>query len=127
MENTILIVDDTDNIRVVLEAAFSPIYNVLCASNGETAIDLLSKHTVDVVILDINMPVTDGWETLRIIKDPDNGWPDLPIVILSVHKEPENALKAWYLGATHYVRKPFSVKQLCEIIHDTVRTSHGAV
>lgn len=128
-QSTVLIVDDTDNVRLVLEVALSPLCKTLSAKSGEEAIEILSNNaSIAVVILDINMPVTDGWETLRIIKDPENGWPEIPVVMLSVHKEPENALKAWDLGAKYYIKKPFSVKLLCEVVKkliDDKETSRG--
>lgn len=114
----VLVVDDKESIReAVSEMLAIEDFEVKVATNGEEAIQVMTDNNIDLVILDINMPITDGWETLRIIKDEYNGWPDTEVIMLTVHKEPENPLKAWSIGASYYLPKPFSTANLLEVVH----------
>lgn len=76
---------------------------------------MMTINPYPVVVMDINMPVTNGWEALRIIKDSD-GWPETEVIIMTVQTEPENALKAWSIGARYYLPKPFSTDDLCTLV-----------
>lgn len=119
---SVLVVDDKTAIREVVVEVLSSYYHVVEASDGEEAIELMTENPADVVILDINMPQTDGWEALRVITDPDNGWPDTKIVMLTVHNEPENAMKAWAIGAHYYLPKPFNTAQLLQTVQKALNT-----
>lgn len=116
--NKVLVVDDNKGIRTVIAHILSQEYEIIEACNGEEALDVLSVRGDDMsmVVLDIEMPVTNGWEALRIIRDED-GWPDLGVVMITGHKEPENVLKAWQLGADYYITKPFCAATLLDITY----------
>lgn len=114
--NTVLVVDDKPSIREAVRAMLEGHYQILEATNGEEAVALLMDHEVDVVVLDINMPVTNGWETLRIINDEHNGWPNIQVIMLTVQNAPETAIKAWTLGAAFYLPKPFRSADLIGLI-----------
>lgn len=113
---SILLVDDNEQIRTMVRAALhisNDEYTIYEAGNGDEAIALLEQEDgIDIVILDLQMPITDGWEALRIIKDEDNGWPETKVIMLTVQKEAENALKAWSIGADFFVSKPFKLNTL---------------
>lgn len=118
----VLVVDDNAAIReIVTEILDDGNYEVVTAENGEQAIEIMTEQPVDIVLLDINMPVTDGWETLRVIKDEYNGWPDTQVIMLTVRSEPENPLKAWSIGAHYYLPKPFSMANLLELVGRAAR------
>lgn len=124
--HSILLVDDNQEIRQIIESAlaFHGDFEVHQASDGEEAIELLTElGTVDVVVLDLQMPVTNGWETLRVIRDPENGWPEVKVIMLTVQKEAENALKAWTIGANFFVAKPFKVKTILDTLDKALATS----
>lgn len=111
---SVLLVDDNQQIRDMVREALDIQggYTIYDAENGEEAVSVLTDNEIDAVILDLEMPVTDGWETLRIIKDHENGWPDTKVIMLTVKKEAENALKAWTLDADYFVPKPFRLSDL---------------
>jgi two-component system OmpR family response regulator len=113
----ILVVDDNPSIRSLVHEILEPDYRTVEAENGEQALELLSSDPFDLIILDIEMPITNGWETLHVIRDEESGWPNLRVIMLTVRKEPENVLKAWGIGAEYYITKPFSPAILLETIH----------
>jgi len=120
---SILLVDDNQQIRHMVREALDAQggYTIYDAENGEEAIDILTDNEIDAVILDLEMPVTDGWETLRIIRDQENGWPDTKVIMLTVKKEAENALKAWTLKADYFVSKPFRLSDLTTTLQKALR------
>lgn len=127
MLKRVLVVDDNEGIREVAKEILQDVdCEVLTAENGEQAIEIMTETPADVVLLDINMPVTDGWETLRVIKDEYNGWPESQVIMLSVKQEPENPLKAWSIGAHYYLPKPFSMANLLELVERALKEPTAA-
>ena len=113
----VLVVDDNEDIRFVVTKTLEKNgYEVTTACNGDEAIEIMTQQPAQIVLLDIRMPVTDGWETLRIIKDEYNGWPETEIIMMTVCNEPENPLKAWSIGASYYLPKPFSLANMLELV-----------
>lgn len=110
---SILVAEGADNIRTAIAESFFG-FDCTVASDGEEALDILTKGDIDLVVLDTDLPITNGWEAIRIIRDKD-GWPDMPIVVTSSGSEPEDALKAWYFDC-YFVSKPYSMKHLCNIV-----------
>lgn len=117
--STVLVTDDNPLIRETLREILQIEHQVLEAENGEIAIDILTVCTVkvDLLLLDLNMPVTNGWETLSIIRDTCNGWPNLKVVMLTVHGEAENCLKAWMYGVSYFITKPFHAPNILEYVN----------
>ena len=105
----ILLVDDEENIRNLLGAYLKKEgYNVFHSENGKKAIEILEEESIQLVVLDIMMPVMDGFETLKHIR---NRW-DIPVIMLSAKAEDEDKLFALGFGADNYETKPFSPKVL---------------
>ncbi|MBI4619545.1 MAG: sigma-54-dependent Fis family transcriptional regulator [Desulfobacterales bacterium] len=102
----ILIVDDEPNVHYSFKKVFSKSYVVLSASSGEEAVDIISRDTPDLVIMDIRMPGIDGITTLRKIKNID---PKLHIIIMTAYGTMETAVEAMRLGAYDYTLKPFDI------------------
>lgn len=110
MPNTILTVDDSSTIRKLVGQATAVVgYNLLEAENGQQALDVLAVHVADValVILDVNMPVLDGEETLRKIK-ADPRFQHLPVMMLTTESEGARVMGFIQAGAANYLMKPFS-------------------
>ncbi len=117
---TILLIDDEPQIRRVLRTSLiSQGANVLDVQNGEEALDLLRERTVDLILLDLNMPGMGGLDTCRAIR---NGW-DVPIIVVSVRDSDRDKVEALDAGADDYVSKPFSFDELMARIRAALRRS----
>lgn len=105
----ILVVDDEKLIRdVIREYCENENFEVLEASNGIEALKLLEEENVDLIILDIMMPVLDGYSVCKELKETKN----IPIIFLSARGEEYDKLLGFGFGADDYVTKPFSPKEL---------------
>lgn len=105
----ILLVDDEENIRNLLGAYLKKEgYNIFHSENGIKALEVLNRESIQLIILDIMMPVMDGFETLKHIRSK---W-DVPVIMLSAKAEDEDKLFALGFGADNYETKPFSPKVL---------------
>jgi DNA-binding response OmpR family regulator len=108
----ILVVDDEASIVDFTAAALgSAAYDVACARTGLEALRLARRERFDLVLLDINMPEMDGWETLRLLK-ADEAIRDLPVMMFSVKGETRDKVHGLQEGAADYLTKPFGVDDL---------------
>ncbi len=109
---TILVVDDDPEIRDLTAAVLNGAgYAALTCSGGRDALRRLDAGRVDLVLLDINMPEMDGWETLRLLR-ADEALAGLPVVMFSVKGEISDKVHSLQEGATAYITKPFVVDEL---------------
>jgi two-component system, OmpR family, response regulator VicR len=109
MEKRILLVDDEPTILDVCKRYLEREgYLVMTGSNGKEALDLWEKHEFHVIILDLMMPVLDGWKTCEEIRRSD----DVPIIFLTAKGEEYDRLIGLTIGANDYVPKPFNPKEL---------------
>lgn len=124
MDNiNILLVDDEENIRNLLAAYLKKEgFNILHSSSGKEAIETMEIEFVNLVVLDIMMPVLDGFETLKIIR---NKW-NVPVIMLSAKEEEEDKLLALGFGADNYETKPFSPKVLVAKIKALIKRTYGS-
>ncbi len=105
----ILVVDDESLIRDVLKEYLSiEGYEVLEASDGLEALDLVQTHQVDFIIMDIMMPKMDGYQAVKEIKKIKN----IPVLFLSARSEEFDKLLGFEIGVDDYVTKPFSPKEV---------------
>jgi DNA-binding response OmpR family regulator len=79
--------------------------------NGRVALDLIKQTVPDMVILDVMMPVMDGFDVLRTIKSSDDT-SNIPVIMLTAREMEEDVLKGFDLGAVDYMTKPFSPSEL---------------
>src|SRR5574338_1315758 len=123
MAPQILVVDDEARylhlVKVNLEAAG---YEVKCASNGEEALEVMSTHSPDLVILDIMMPKLDGFTTCERIRQFSN----VPIIMLTAKGEEQDRVRGLNVGADDYVVKPFSATELVARVRAVLRRSKTA-
>ncbi len=117
---TILLIDDEPQIRRVLRTSLNAKGSrVLDVGSGEEALDLLRRETVDLILLDLNMPGMGGLAVCRAIRA---GW-DVPIIVVSVRESDRDKVEALDAGADDYVTKPFSFDELMARIRAALRRS----
>lgn len=113
----ILIVDDEPNIVMSLEYTFKKNnFEVFIARDGQEALDLLKTESPDVIILDVMMPMVDGYATLEQIKKNDR-LKNCKVIFLSAKNKESDIERGLSLGANVYMTKPFSVKKLVEQVN----------
>ncbi len=103
---TMLIVDDNELSRAILKAIFESNFEIIEAADGQTCLDILKTHIVDIVLLDIIMPQMDGFEVLKRIK-ADPALASIPVVANTVGDSEEAESHALELGAVDYITKPY--------------------
>ncbi|MCK6608675.1 MAG: response regulator [Flavobacterium sp.] len=114
----ILIVDDEPNIVMTLEYTFKKSnYEVFIARDGQEALDILKTNYPDVIILDIMMPMVDGFATLEQIRKDDN-LQHTKVMFLSAKNKESDIEKGLALGADAYMTKPFSIKKVVEKVEE---------
>ncbi len=121
-----LVVDDAPDIRLLADLVLSMAgFTVAAAGSGREALGILAGGDLpDIVLLDVQMPDVDGWETLsRVRSDPRTS--HLPVVLCTVKGLPEDALKGWTLGCDGYLGKPFDIGGLVNELQ-TVLDRDGA-
>ena len=102
----ILIVDDEPNVRLVFRTALESTGAELAASeNGEAALAWLKDHSVDLVLLDLQMPRIGGMEVLEQLRAGGN---DVPVIIITAHGSIPDAVAAMKLGAIDFLSKPLT-------------------
>ena len=126
MEIKVLVADDELPARGELkyQLASMPHVNVIgeCA-NGKEVISFLETHPqVDLLFLDIEMPIMDGYEMVKRIREVDK---ETPIIFSSGLVSPKNVLKGYELGANNYIKKPFIPEELDAHIHALLKLSKG--
>ncbi len=115
---SILVVDDEQRminfIRMNLELEGFKIYE---AHNGVEALDMVRKHILDLILMDVMMPQLDGFETLRMLRE----FSSVPVIMLTAKSEEEDIVKGLELGADDYVTKPFGVRELVSRVKAVLR------
>lgn len=110
----ILIIDDEDYIRDELGSILeSETRELLYASNGREALDILQTEKVDMALTDVRMPVMDGFEFIEKAKSL---FPRLPIVTITAYASTETAIRALRLGAYDFITKPFSIDEVRNVV-----------
>ena len=115
----LLIVDDEAKIREVVKeyAMLMHEYEVEEAENGHVALQMVNQNDYDLIVLDIMMPVMDGFTACREIKKVKN----IPVIMLSARDEEYDKLHGFDLGVDDYVVKPFSPKELMARINAVLK------
>lgn len=108
MKKCVLIVEDDKRISNLIYDYFSEAYEVIEAGNGAQALIEFETRKIDLVILDIMLPVLDGWEVCRQIRSNST----VPIIMLTAKSDEQSNLKGFEQGVDDYVTKPFSPKVL---------------
>ena len=119
---TILIVDDEERIReLVKEYCLMEKYDVIEASDGLEALEMVKNNDIDLIVLDVMMPKLDGLSAFSKIKEIKK----IPTIILSARSEEYDKLVGFELGVDDYVTKPFSPKELMARIKVILKRKNG--
>ena len=113
MTRRALIVDDASDIRMLVRSVLRGRgFEVTEAANGFEALKVLaSSERPDVIVLDVQMPELDGWDTLAAIRR-DDSTVHIPVILCTVRSQPADAERAWLLGCDGFVSKPFPIDVL---------------
>ncbi|MBU2515560.1 hybrid sensor histidine kinase/response regulator [bacterium] len=117
----ILIIDDDPGIRKTLRRhLLKKGYETTEAENGELGIDMIERNPPDLILLDIMMPILDGYETCQRVKsNPVNK--EIPIIFMTAKSDIEDIVKGFKFGAVDYVTKPFNLEELFVRIDNHLR------
>lgn len=115
----ILVVDDEIRMRkIVRDFLVKSEYDVVEASNGQEALDIFfADKNISLIVLDVMMPVLDGWETVKEIRKNSK----VPVIMLTARSEERDELMGFELGVDEYITKPFSPKILVARIDAVLR------
>lgn len=114
--NRILIVDDEPEICMTLSDHFQCNgFDTLIANNGIEALSVLLDNSIQLIVLDILMPIMDGFETLEMLKSTHT-YASIPVIMLTAFCAPKNLEKAMDMGVEFMLPKPFDFSNLDEYI-----------
>lgn len=121
----ILVAENEENNRLLMEQILSMAgYEYLSASNGAEVLSLLARYSVDVVLLDLSMPVLDGFRTTQMIRrTPELA--SLPVVAVTGHASREDREEALEAGCTDYLAKPFRTQELVAVVERMLARRNG--
>src|ERR1700693_4424241 len=112
MSKSILIPDDEPNIVAAIEFLLQQSgYEVHIAQDGKQALELVEACVPDLVLLDVMMPVSSGYEVCKRIRERSD-WRHIKIIMLSAKGRDAEVNKGLSMGADHYITKPFSTQEL---------------
>ena len=120
---TVLVVEDYDETRFMLKVSLELSgYRVLEAVNGEEAVAVAQREDPDLILMDIGLPVLDGFAATRLIRE-DPGLRDVPIVAVTAHGTPEYRVKALAVGCNEFVTKPIDYDRLNSVLIRLIKPS----
>ena len=121
---SILIVDDDEKLCALLRSYFEQEQClVYIANDGMTAVSMVRRHEPQIMVLDLMLPVMDGFEVCRRVRQ----FSDVPIIFLTAKDDELDRLVGLNIGADDYVTKPFNVKELIARVHSLLRRARGEV
>jgi DNA-binding response OmpR family regulator len=110
----ILVVDDEEMLRKLLFRILDKEgYNVLLASSGKEALDILCRERVDIIVTDVKMPEMDGFELLKKVKDR---YPQTGVIVMTAFGDAYTVRDALLLGADEYITKPFKSFEIVMVV-----------
>ena len=121
----VLIVDDDESMRIACAQTLEPSwFSVAVAANGEQALEIASRESFDVALLDLRMPGLPGMEVLRRLKEDS---PHLMVIIITAYATIDSAVDAVKSGAYNYLPKPFTPEALLAIVSQAITSRRSAL
>jgi DNA-binding NtrC family response regulator len=114
-QKTVLIVDDDQGMRDTLAAILRKDYRVLTSASGETALGVLRREDIDLMLLDVRLPGISGFEVLRVVKE---NYSMVEVIMISAINEVETAVQAMKHGAYHYITKDFDYDGMRSLVRN---------
>jgi DNA-binding response OmpR family regulator len=119
-KGTILVAEDSPaSLRLLVDVLKSEGYQVFPATNGELALVAVAAHQPELILLDIQMPVLDGFEVCRRLKAEPESW-DIPIIFISALGESAERVEGLKMGAVDFITKPFQREELLARVRNHV-------
>ena len=128
----VLIIDDDEDDIFILSMAFRKLYpgiNIISERNSTNALTGIAEKKIpepDIVFLDLNLPIIDGWECLRKLKAIPR-YKTIPVVVYTTSSYKEDEVKALQLGASHFLTKPYIFLDICTALTRLFSTEFGSV
>ena len=116
-ERILVVDDDRDIVQTTKIQLEKEGYEVLCAYDGMEALDVMTRETVQLLIIDIMMPKLDGFSAIMKIREKKN----LPIIVMSAKSEDTDKILGLSIGADDYISKPFNSKELVARVKSQLR------
>ena len=123
-KETILVVDDTPDNIMMMSALLKDIYQVKVATNGEKALEIAIAAPPDLILLDVMMPVMDGYETCRRLK-ANQKLCNIPVIFLTARSEAQAETRGFELGAVDYIAKPINSAALLARVKTHLSLKHA--
>jgi DNA-binding response OmpR family regulator len=119
----VLIVDDEPDLLLMLRVSLEAVgFETGLAADGDVALQRMRAERFDLVLLDVMMPVLDGWSVLEALKDDPTAPPVLVVSAKTAQQDRERALS---LGATAYITKPFDIDSLVAKLHEVLAAARS--
>lgn len=119
-KGTVLVVEDNEDLLRMLGKLLATDYRVLTAYNGKEALEIVNNEQVDIIVTDIMMPVMDGVEMTRRLRD-DKRYKNCPILMLTAKRDDDDRAAAYRVGADAYITKPFNTSVLLARIQNLLQ------
>ena len=122
MKKEILIIDDDKDLSFIISEMLENYgYKVDLSENSETAFDLLSKNKYHLILLDINLPETTGFEICRELRKVSS----VPVIFASARTSESDRITGFDIGGDDYLPKPYSMKELLSRVNALIRRAYG--
>ena len=117
---TVLVVDDNTDMRSYMKGLLAQQFNVVTAAHGMEALQIINAQRIDLVVSDVMMPVMDGVQLLKAIKENPQTYA-LPVILVSARAGEEAKIEGFDIGADDYLVKPFSAKELLARVRSQIQ------
>ncbi len=111
----ILVVDDERHIVRLVSVNLEPTYEVVAAFDGVEALEKVKSEKPDMIVLDVMMPLKDGFEVLAELQ-ADKATQDIPVIMLTAKAQDADVFKGWQYGVSAYLTKPFNPRELLTFV-----------
>ena len=120
--NKVLIIDDDEDLSFIISDMLEGYgYNVTCAENSEKAFELLENNTYHIILLDINLPDSDGFEICSELRRTST----TPVIFASARTSETDRITGFDIGGDDYLPKPYSMQEMLSRINALIRRTYG--